>query len=459
MGHSAEQIGATALARVDAALARIDVENSSTHVFMATCRGAARDAASAADHRQREGRRIGSLDGCIVGIKDNLAVRGLPRTLGFGCYRDLLAEHDAHAVRRLRDAGAIILGTLNMHEGALGGTSNNPHFGACQNPLQAGLTPGGSSGGSAAAVAAGLVDVALGSDTMGSVRLPAAYCGVVGMKPSYGLIGRSGMGLLCPGLDTVGPLCRSAQELWPAYQALLGDDADDPDWLGGSTSADQALETVDLSALRFGVPEQLILHACDAQVWTRFQFARRAIEQAGASVVDIELKGWDPAKHRRAGLLLVEAQGAALWPELIAAEYQGVSDGFKAMLRYGRDASSTKLIGALDALRYAQAAFARAISGVDAILMPSAPQLPFAHGTPVPVNQADLTALANFAGAPAISTPIWLDQQALPGSLQLIAARGRDAELIAIAAAVETILPARPIWAEKSPAANCPTHA
>jgi aspartyl-tRNA(Asn)/glutamyl-tRNA(Gln) amidotransferase subunit A len=447
MNRSAQETVATAVERVDAAVARIDVENCSTHVFIATCPDAAREAALSADRRSEQGRRIGPLDGCIVGIKDNLAVRGLPWTLGFGCFHERVAEHDAQVVRQLRAAGAIILGTLNMHEGALGGTSDNPHFGACQNPLQNGLTPGGSSGGAGAAIASGLVELALGSDTMGSIRLPAAYCGVVGMKPSFGVIGRSGMGLLCPALDTIGPLCRSAQELWPVFQVLCGDDAQDPDWLGAAAlAASEAIAQAaptELAGLRFGVPRQLAMLEYDEPVWATFQDARRRLVAAGATLVDVDVNGWEPNAQRRAGLLLIEAQAAALWPQLMAADREGVSDGFKLMLRYGRDASSAKLTAALHSVRHARAAFARAITGLDAIIMPSAPQLPFTHGTPAPVNQADLTALANFADAPAISLPLWRDDEPLPGSVQLLGARGCDVDLIAIAALVEAQLPAR----------------
>ncbi len=426
--------------RAESAFARIEVENAQTHIFISTRRADALAEAEAADRRRRDGAVLGPMDGLLVGIKDNIAVRGLPWTLGIGRYRDRIAEADATVVRRLKDAGAIILGTLNMHEGALGATTDNPHFGRCANPLKPGYTPGGSSGGSGAAVAAGLVDVALGTDTMGSVRIPAAYCGVAGLKPSRGAIGRGGLGYLSPTLDTIGPLAARADCLWPALRVLLGEDAADPDWAGPAVWPETPPSHDDLSGIRIGVPRQIEEVSCDAAVMAGFEMARTSAERAGARIMDVDLDGWGPSRTRRAGLLLAEAEAAAAMPELLNEPIDGVSEAFHGFLRYGRDASSAKLVAALAELRKSRAAFARASREFDALILPTAPQRAFPHGDAAPDNQADFTALANVAGGPAAAVPVWLDGEELPASVQLVGVHGSDARILSLAAAIERAL-------------------
>ena len=213
-----------ALERTQGALEAI-ARTANLNIFLDLDADAARAAAKASDERATP---LGPMDGKLVAIKANLAVKGLPWTAAIIGLKDRIATQDAGAVARLRAAGAIILGTVNMHEGALGAVTDSPGFGRCANPLMHDHTPGGSSGGSAAAIAAGLADCALGSDTMGSSRVPAAYCGVAGLKPTDGLIGRSGLAFLSPSLDVIGPLAATVRDLWPVLAVLAGPDSGDP---------------------------------------------------------------------------------------------------------------------------------------------------------------------------------------------------------------------------------------
>ena len=177
----------------------------------------ASEQARESDRRRAPGNPRSSLDGVPIAIKDNIDVVGLPTTNGLATR--WMPSADAPVIRRFRDAGMVILGKLNMHEGALGATTDNRHYGRCVHPALPGFTPGGSSGGSAAAVAAGLCPVALGTDTMGSVRIPAAYCGIVGFKPSQTYWPVIGVMPLAFGLDTIGPLARSVEDI----AVLLGE--------------------------------------------------------------------------------------------------------------------------------------------------------------------------------------------------------------------------------------------
>ena len=188
--------------------------------------------ASSHDRRRQNCDDIGPLEGLLLGVKENISVSGLQWSAGLGAWKDRIAAVDSLAVGSLRAAGAIPTVMLNMHEGAFGATTNNPHFGRTANPLDPKRTPGGSSGGSAAAIAAGFTDIALGTDTMGSIRVPAAYCGVTGLKPTRGLIPRTGLQLLSSTLDTIGPIAREVALLGPMTEIMA-------QFLPGQTYADQ----------------------------------------------------------------------------------------------------------------------------------------------------------------------------------------------------------------------------
>ena len=210
-------------------LERIAAFNPALNLFVTLCRDAALGDAAASGERAASGQRRGPLDGIPVALKDNIDLAGVPTSNGFGGPPWRVPARDAEVVRRLRAAGAVILGKLNMHEGALGATTDNPHFGASINPHCPGYTPGGSSGGSAAAVAAGLCVAALGTDTGGSVRIPAAYCGVVGLKPSHGLVSTGGVVPLSWRLDHVGPLTRTVADARLVFTALQAFDQECPE--------------------------------------------------------------------------------------------------------------------------------------------------------------------------------------------------------------------------------------
>ena len=209
-------------------LDRIANQNGALNAFITVMADAARQDASASDKRRAEGKALGPLDGIPIALKDNIDVAGVPTTGGIEAYRRSVPEKDADVVRRLREAGAVILGKLNMHEAAHGATTANDAFGYCQNPHKPGFTPGGSSGGSGAALAAGLCAGALGTDTLGSVRIPASFCGIAGLKPTYGLVSTRGVMPLSYALDHVGPMARSCEDLTVMLSVLAGFDADDP---------------------------------------------------------------------------------------------------------------------------------------------------------------------------------------------------------------------------------------
>ncbi len=359
---------------------------------------------------------VGELAGLTVGVKSNIMVRGLPWTGGMGLYRNRIAARDARVVDMLRSNGAAIIGSLNMHEAALGATTDNHFFGRTHNPHRIGHTPGGSSGGSGAAVAAGLCDIALGTDTMGSVRIPAAYCGVYGLKPTNGAVSADGLALLGPSLDCIGPIAASLDLVERAWRAM----------------ADIAGQPVD------GFRYMLLLDdlagvAVAPAVRAAYDAAIRAVPLTGVgfaladSLTDIRMAGL-----ALAGRWLIDDLGSAYHPD---------QDGLSAELRFILSACEKAPLRP-DLLARTRTALLDAIGTAGVLMMPTAPQPAFAHGERAPANQADFTCLANIAGLPALAIPAGYSDDGLPVGIQLVGPPGSELRLIALGRDVDSRLQA-----------------
>ena len=416
---------ATAQSLTAEALARIAAQDGSVRAFISVAPDAMAQA-RASDARRANG-PIGALEGIPVAIKDNIDAAGLATTDGTAHFANRIAAADAHVTARLRQAGAVILGKLNMHEGALGATTDNPVWGRCDNPTVPGHTPGGSSGGSAAAVAAGFVPLALGSDTLGSVRIPAAYCGLWGLKPTRGLIGRSGMSHLSWTLDTIGPIATSAADLALALAVLTGPDEGDPASLDAVLAA-----PADRTRLSFAIPN-LPETVLDPEVQAAFAAFCDSLRLQGICLVPVTVAGWRPSALRRAGLLLAEAEAGVLLGPAMDADPDGFSPNFRDLVSFGRKVTSAKLMAAAHQLHQTRPAVLAAMSGVDALLLPTVAHQAFPHGAPVPEGQADLTALASAAGLPAVAFPVPSRPGQRPVSAQLIGRAAQDRRLLALA--------------------------
>lgn len=420
------------------ALARIEATNDLWHVFITATPERALRAAEASDRRRAAGRTLGDLDGIPFAVKDNLDAAGVPTSDG-ARMPDRAAAADAVAVARLEAAGAVLLGKLNMHEGALGATTDNAVWGRCENPAMPGFTPGGSSGGSAAAIAGGIAPVTLGTDTMGSVRIPAAYGGLWGLKPTFGLVPRRGLSLLSPSLDAIGPLARSADDLALVLGAVAGFDGDDPDSVAPPPGWSAAAQEAPLRDVVLGVPTALAAVPREDAVRKSFALLVEAARHAGASVREVEVAGWEPAAARRAGLLVLEAEASVRLGPLFDRGESPYGEAFQAMITFGRRAPGEKLAAAFRRLSLLRSATLRALGEVDALLMPTAPQQPFPHGTPAPVSQADLTALANLAGCPAVAFPHAFGGARPKGSAQLVGKPFAEGRLLGLAKRLEAL--------------------
>ena len=418
-------------ALLDDCLSRIESVNPGLNAFIRIEADSARAAAaeSAARYRNREARL---LEGLPIAIKDNLDLTGSPTTAGMLTRTDRVAASDAGVVRLLKAAGAVIVGKLNMSEAALGAEGSNPHFGNCHNPLKAGYSPGGSSSGSAAAVAAGLVAGALGTDTMGSVRIPAAYCGIWGFKPSFGLVSTAGSVAVSRHLDHIGPLARSAKDLELLLEVLAGFDPRCP-----------VSRPVHLAAPRerftLGVPDLsgVEMEPAVQQTW---QFALQEFKNRGLNLRTLPALPLQAGRIRRAGLLLCEAEMLAEHGPDWATNRAAFSPQLQTLLEWAEHQSAANLALAMRRLDEARLAVNRWLEACDFVVLPTTPQRAFAHGDPVPVNQADLSCLANCAGLPAISLPLSAADGGLPCGLQLIGRYGSDRGVIHAGARLHELL-------------------
>jgi aspartyl-tRNA(Asn)/glutamyl-tRNA(Gln) amidotransferase subunit A len=393
----------------------------------------------------------GPLHGIPLALKDLFETKGVRTTAGSRFFADYFPQEDAVVVQKLRGAGAVFLGKLNMHEIALGLTNVNPHYGPCHNPWWLERITGGSSGGSAAAVAAGLCLGSLGSDTGGSVRVPASLCGVVGLKPTFGRVSLRGVIPLSWNLDHVGPLARGVRDAAMLLQAIAGYDAQDP------ASIDAPVPSY-LSGLEDGVRGWKIGFASDAyysksdpQVWQAIQAAVDVFRHLGAQVVPIELpEAYEAAK---ANGLMVPSDAAAFHQERLAAHPQDFGADVLKRLQSGAAYSSTEYILA----RRTQSIFRRRceqlFESIDLLVTPAtAVTAPPIEG-PDAIEQARrltrFTAPFNLAGLPALSLPAGFSRQGstadknhpadreLPVGMQLVAPAWAEARLLRGAFAYE----------------------
>ena len=423
-----------------AAIAR---ENPRLNAYLALDDSAPAQAA-ASDARRREGRAIGRLDGLPVAIKDNLDVAGLATTAGLASRRDRIAKADATAVARLRAAGAVILGKTNLDEGACGTFSANPHFGPVQNPLRAGYTAGGSSGGSAAAVAAGLCTFALGSDTLGSVRIPASHCGIYALKPTHGEISTRGMVRGARRLDCVGILARSVEDLAIVVQVLGAHDPTDP--RSRRRRVPLAIPDWEPGRLRSGVPADLGALGVTADVRAVFANAVARIACALGSRVEVDFSDHDFARTRRAALLVMESELAVELAADLADAKHSLSPRLRSMLDYAKAKSAVDYAAGDRFLDEVVLKARRVFADLDVLVLPTVPQGAYPLSEGERANDADLTSFASLAGCPAISLPMGTLPDGMPVGLQLVGAPGADLRLLELAEICAATLDAAPMY-------------
>ena len=399
-----------------------------TNAFITVTAERAMEDAGRAEAEISAGRYRGPLHGIPVAIKDLVSTEGVRTTMASAFFEDNVPDRDAAVARRLREAGSVHLGKTNTHEFAYGPTGDRSFFGPTSNPHDPARISGGSSGGSGTAVATGLCYGAIGSDTGGSIRIPAALCGVVGMKPTFGRVGKSGVYPLAWTLDHVGPLTRTVEDNALILSALAGHDADDPH------SADRPPEDFARDLDRgvrdtaVGVPTGFFFEHVEREVERRVREAIEAFRELGAQVREVDIPNvWETLHAQR---LTLAAEAYAVHEERLKAEPERFDDQGLERLLKGADLRAYRYANAQQRKLWSRREFEEVLGGVDVILTPSVP-IPATelgqrevtiegHDEAVYSALTRLTGPTNMNGLPSLSVPCGTTSSGLPVGLQLI---------------------------------------
>ncbi|HEV2357009.1 MAG TPA: amidase [bacterium] len=418
------------------------------NAFITVTANAARAQAEEAAREIAAGRYRGPLHGVPVSLKDLIETRGIRTTCGSRILTDHVPAYDATVTARLREAGAVLLGKAALHEFAYGVTTNNPHFGPTGNPWALDHIPGGSSGGSGAAVAAGLGYASIGTDTGGSIRIPASLCGVVGLKPSYGRVSRYGVFPLSWSLDHPGPLTRTVEDAAIVLQAIAGPDPRDPTTAGHTVPDFRAAVRREVRGLRVGVLDDPYHREVEPRVRIAFDAALDVLRGLGLRLAPIAVP--HAAEAFTAQLAILQVEATSVHERWLAERPQDYGPETLERLRQGYFVTGTQYLRAQKARGLMLEEFTELLRRVDALVLPSTPivapgigQTTVEFGGRTVDTRAQLTRfsrLFNFVGAPALSVPCGFGD-GLPVGLQ-IAGRPMDEEtVIAIGAAFERANP------------------
>jgi aspartyl-tRNA(Asn)/glutamyl-tRNA(Gln) amidotransferase subunit A len=426
----------SALETTEACLRRIEESNEALNAFILVMGDEARQQAREADAELAAGHDRGPLHGVPVSVKDLFDIRGHATTAASNVRRGHVAAHDADAVIHLRRAGAIIVGKTNLHEFAFGTTNEDSAFGAAHHPLNLAHSPGGSSGGSAVSVAAGMALATLGTDTGGSIRIPSAACGLVGLKPTIAETSTDGVVPLSATLDHVGPLARSVTDAWHVHQALLGRPMSRP------------LVPRPLSGIRLGVPARYFCDVLQPDVRAQFELALEKIRGTGATIDEVDIAHADFIATIYMQLVFGEA--AAYHAATLESQPHGYTEAVRLRLELARYVLAEDYHRAMAGRRLLQREVDAALAACEAMLLPTlpitAPRIGEANitidGTTHPVRNLMLrqTQLFNVTGHPAVSLPTGGGENGLPVGLQVVGRHYETNPLMQTALAIELAL-------------------
>ncbi len=419
----------------EAVLDRIERLNPTLNAYTLVMADSARADARAADSRTAAGQRLGPLDGIPIAIKDVIDTAGVVTTYGSIKYRDHRPDADAHVVQQLRIAGAVILGKTNTHELARGITTDNPHFGPTRNPWDLTRHPGGSSGGSAAAVATGMALGALGTDTGGSVRIPSHMTGISGLKPTHGLVGRTGARPLVRNFDHIGPMTRSAADCALMLDAMAGPDPNDLDSVTQPAGSFAAALEDPVGGYRAGIVQDF---ADDAEPRIRELFAEAVQVIRGLSVA-IDTWSLPTDLDPKAAQVVSRSEGYVSIHAMFDGDFSSIDGSIHQRLNVGADASAFDYLRGLQARADIEAAVSDALESRDFLLSPAYPY------PAEPIKRFDARAndtlhasLFNSAHHPALVVPMGF-ADGLPVGLQIVGRMYDDATVLQVGHAFQQV--------------------
>jgi aspartyl-tRNA(Asn)/glutamyl-tRNA(Gln) amidotransferase subunit A len=420
-------------------LRRIEALNPSLNAYITVAAEQAVRSAQQAEDDVARGLDLGPLHGVPLAIKDLFATRGLRTTAGSRILADWVPEEDAHVVTLLRQAGAILLGKLNMHEWAAGATTINPHFGATTNPWDTTRIPGGSSGGSAVAVAAALCAGSVGSDTAGSIRMPSSLCGTVGLKPTYGLASLRGVLPLSWSLDHVGPMTRTVEDAALIMEAIAGYDSQDPSSVDRLAAPYRDALRGGVRGLRLGLPHNYFFDETDPEVVAAVRWAASLLEAEGAHVIEVEVPGVEQAFA--IGMPVLVAEAAAYHEKYLQERPGDYGEDVLALLKGGQSQTAIDYIKAQRARIEFRQGLEALFTRIDVLLTPTtpitAPTIEQCKVEPPTFALIRCTSPFNLAGLPALSVPCGLSEAGLPIGLQIAGRHFEEATVLRAGAAYE----------------------
>jgi len=426
----------TSEAVTERCLERITEQNRTLNAFVSVLDDDAVAQAKKADQEIAAGRYRGPLHGIPISLKDIIDLRNAPTTAASRVRDGHIARRDATVVGRLREAGAIFIGKTNLHEFALGTTNEDSAYGPVLHPLDSTRSPGGSSGGSAASVLAGMAYASIGTDTGGSIRIPSSACGLVGLKATIGELPTDGIVPLSETLDHVGPMCLSVEDTALLYGVLRG------------ISNPEPLASRDVRGMRFGIPRAYFLDLLDAQVAARFDEACERLRAAGAILDDVMIRHTKEIGTIYVHIALPEA--AAYHAATLDSRPQDYTENVRLRLEMGRYILAEDYVRAQRGRHALTREVREALGGRDGLLLPSMPVPATRLGVPtLSIGGTEetvrnitlrLTQLFNITGHPAISLPCGRTDEGLPVGLQIVGTRNRTPELLQVAASLERTL-------------------
>jgi aspartyl-tRNA(Asn)/glutamyl-tRNA(Gln) amidotransferase subunit A len=434
--RASELLRRKAVSAVDltqACLARITTFNPTLNAFITVTAEQALAAARQMDVESRRGNWRGPLHGIPIALKDNIDTAGIRTTAASELFKDRVPLDDAEVVRRLKDAGAVILGKLNLHEFAYGGTSDISFFGAVRNPWALDHLSGGSSGGSAAAVAADLCFGSLGTDTAGSIRIPASYCGVVGFKPTYGRVSLHGVIPLSWSLDHLGPICKTVEDAALMLKAIAGYDQRDPMTVDLPVpDYTRALRTA-TSKLRVGVPRTLFFENLDPEVAEALEAAIGVLRKISSGVTETTIP---PATSI---LPILRAEAYAYHSKSIAESPDRYQPFTRDRIIQSADDKASAYAEALRQTHVLRREITKVFSSVDLLITPTTPTAAdaFSQSATFDPNRFRNTAPFDVFGLPTVSVPCGFARSGLPVGLQISAAPFAETTVLALAHAYE----------------------
>jgi aspartyl-tRNA(Asn)/glutamyl-tRNA(Gln) amidotransferase subunit A len=414
-----------------ACLKRIDKYNPAVNAYITVTRDQAMSAARQMQEEQQQGRWRGPLHGIPIALKDNIDTAGIRTTGASELFKDRIPPEDAEVARRLKNAGAILLGKLNLHEFAYGGSSTVTYFGAVHNPWALDRIAGGSSGGPAAAIAADLCFGSVGTDTAGSVRIPASYCSMVGFKPTYGRVSNRGVIPLSWTLDHTGPMCKTVEDAAIMLGILAGYDEQDPTTVDVPVPDYTKALKNPVSKLRVGIPRTLFFENLDAEVAKAAEAAVDVIRTLTASVADVKLPPWgNPGQVWSPEIYAYHAEWIAKSPE----KYQAPT---RNAIQRAADAKAGQYAQARRDVDLARREIKKTFQNVDVLVTPTVPMPPTLIANPGGGGSGRNTSPFDVFGIPTIAVPCGFTNAGLPIGIQISGAPWAESVVLALAHAYE----------------------